>query len=145
MAGIERALDIDLHGGDASDAAIDAFIAPQMRHHVADARLPVDPLVEPLQEAMGHDSRDVPPPGWPAAVGRFEARLAPAEGVVGGLAGTLAAAPDRIVYVSCDVATLARDAGKLTEAGYRLDSLEAFDLFPNTAHIESLAVFGRVA
>ena len=50
----------------------------------------------------------------------------------------------RLVYVSCDVATFARDARRLVDAGYRLAHLEAFDLFPNTAHVEVLAVFGRI-
>jgi 23S rRNA (uracil1939-C5)-methyltransferase len=52
---------------------------------------------------------------------------------------------ERIVYVSCDPPTLARDARRLLDAGYVLDSIRAFDLFPNTPHIESLAVFGRVS
>ena len=51
----------------------------------------------------------------------------------------------RIVYVSCDPPTLARDARRLLDAGYRLESLRAFDLFPNTPHVESLAVFLREA
>lgn len=51
----------------------------------------------------------------------------------------------RLVYVSCDVATFARDARKLTDAGYRLEHLEAFDLFPNTAHVEAVGVFERIS
>ena len=49
----------------------------------------------------------------------------------------------RVVYVSCDPATLARDARKLLDAGYGLSRIEAFDLFPNTPHVESVAVFDR--
>lgn len=49
----------------------------------------------------------------------------------------------RLVYVSCDAPTLARDAGRLAAAGYELRSVEAFDLFPNTPHVETLAVFDR--
>jgi 23S rRNA (uracil1939-C5)-methyltransferase len=49
----------------------------------------------------------------------------------------------RIVYVSCDPATMARDARKLVDGGYALISLRAFDLFPNTAHVESVGVFSR--
>ena len=52
--------------------------------------------------------------------------------------GTLA---PRIVYVSCDVATLARDARKIVDAGYRIDRADAFDLFPNTPHVETVVVF----
>jgi 23S rRNA (uracil1939-C5)-methyltransferase len=57
------------------------------------------------------------------------------------LAGALALAPARFVYVSCDVATLARDARVIVDRGYRLRRLRAFDLFPRTAHVETLAVF----
>lgn len=57
------------------------------------------------------------------------------------LEGVLRLGASRIVYVSCDVATLARDARKLVDAGHRLEGLQAFDLFPNTPHVETVAVF----
>ena len=49
----------------------------------------------------------------------------------------------RFVYVSCDVATLARDARRLVDAGYTIDRVDAFDLFPNTPHVETVVVFTR--
>lgn len=57
--------------------------------------------------------------------------------------GVIALGAPRLVYVSCDIATLARDARLLLDAGYRLESLRAFDLFPNTAHIETVISFSR--
>jgi tRNA/tmRNA/rRNA uracil-C5-methylase (TrmA/RlmC/RlmD family) len=48
-----------------------------------------------------------------------------------------------LVYVSCDIATLARDARQAIAGGYTLTHIEAFDLFPNTAHVETLAVLRR--
>lgn len=55
--------------------------------------------------------------------------------------------PERVVYVSCDPATLARDVGRFAEpaegAQYRVTSLEGFDLFPQTAHLETVAVLER--
>jgi 23S rRNA (uracil1939-C5)-methyltransferase len=59
------------------------------------------------------------------------------------MAGLLNVGAPRLVYVSCDPATMARDARRLLDAGYRMEALRAFDLFPNTAHIETLAVFSR--
>jgi tRNA/tmRNA/rRNA uracil-C5-methylase (TrmA/RlmC/RlmD family) len=47
----------------------------------------------------------------------------------------------RIIYVSCDPPTMARDARRFLDAGYRLTSLRGFDLFPNTPHVESVGVF----
>jgi 23S rRNA (uracil1939-C5)-methyltransferase len=58
-------------------------------------------------------------------------------------AGILAIEPARLVYVSCDVATLARDTRTLLDGGYTLGPLTALDLFPNTAHVETIAVFTR--
>jgi 23S rRNA (uracil1939-C5)-methyltransferase len=59
------------------------------------------------------------------------------------MSGILGLKPPRIVYVSCDAATLARDLKRLIEEGYRLEHIEAFDLFPNTAHVETLVVLQR--
>ena len=46
----------------------------------------------------------------------------------------------KVVYVSCDVATLARDARRFVDAGYEVESINAFDLFPNTPHVETVVV-----
>ena len=55
------------------------------------------------------------------------------------IAGVLGLKPQRISYVSCDPATLARDLKKLIAGGYNLTSVRAFDMFPQTHHIETVA------
>lgn len=59
------------------------------------------------------------------------------------LDGAIGLGARRIVYVSCDVATLARDARRLVDAGYAIVRAGAFDLFPNTPHVETVVVFDR--
>ncbi len=49
----------------------------------------------------------------------------------------------RVVYVSCDPATLARDAQTLVEAGFKVVAAQAFDMFPQTPHVETLLTFER--
>ena len=52
-------------------------------------------------------------------------------------------APDRVVYVSCDPATLARDVKRFGELGYAPARAEAVDLFPRTAHVETVVLLRR--
>ncbi len=59
------------------------------------------------------------------------------------LEGAIRLLSKRVVYVSCDVATLARDARRLVDAGYSMTAVDGFDLFPNTPHVETVAVFER--
>lgn len=81
-----------------------------------------------------------------AALGRFDKLLIdpPRDGaieLVKSLGG--AHAPRRIVYVSCNPATLARDAQVLVEHGYTLKAAGVMNMFPHTSHVESIAVFQR--
>lgn len=57
--------------------------------------------------------------------------------------GLLRMSPPAITYVSCDPATLARDARIFIDAGYEPGPVTGFDLFPNTAHVESVVAFSR--
>lgn len=51
--------------------------------------------------------------------------------------------PDRVVYVSCDPATLARDCKRFGELGYKTEKLTAVDLFPRTVHVETVTLITR--
>jgi len=61
------------------------------------------------------------------------------------LTGLLRLRPRRLVYLSCDSPTLARDLRVMREAGYRVTRLQGFDMFPQTMHIETLVELARAA
>ncbi|MEQ8763452.1 MAG: class I SAM-dependent RNA methyltransferase [Planctomycetota bacterium] len=67
----------------------------------------------------------------------------PRSGCAKALPALIQKAPARIVYVSCDPATLARDTRVLLEAGYDLETVQPIDMFPQTFHIETVSTFRR--
>jgi 23S rRNA (uracil1939-C5)-methyltransferase len=81
-----------------------------------------------------------------ASFGPFDKLLVdpPREGAIEIVKSLPEAWPRRIVYVSCDPATLARDAGVLVHTkGFRLAAAGVVNMFPHTAHVESIALFER--
>jgi 23S rRNA (uracil1939-C5)-methyltransferase len=85
---------------------------------------------------------------WLSVLFRREFGFAVVDPPRAGLAPKLAAAlaregPPVLAYVSCDAASFARDCKILTNGGYTLKKLNFFDFYPQTAHIESMAVFER--
>ncbi|OAT22713.1 23S rRNA (uracil-5-)-methyltransferase [Buttiauxella gaviniae ATCC 51604] len=86
---------------------------------------------------------DVTRQPW-AAQGFDKILLDPARaGAPGVMQHVIALAPERVVYVSCNPTTLARDSEALLEAGYQLRQLAMLDMFPHTGHLESMALFER--
>ena len=59
------------------------------------------------------------------------------------IAGVAALRPERVVYVSCNVVTQARDLALLRELGYRIERLSPVDMFPHTKHVETVAALTR--
>ncbi|PHM49666.1 23S rRNA (uracil(1939)-C(5))-methyltransferase RlmD [Xenorhabdus miraniensis] len=64
-------------------------------------------------------------------------------GAAGVMTHIVKLAPEKVVYVSCNPTTLARDSKILLEAGYHLVSVRMLDMFPHTGHLESMALFSR--
>jgi len=84
--------------------------------------------------------------------GRFEAGDAffdvalldpPRAGAANLVPELLVTRPRSILYVSCNPKTLARDIAPAREAGYRIERLDVFDMFPQTSHVETLCVLRR--
>lgn len=103
------------------------FNAEQRGVKVKAHRLQSEQFLESITEAPDFVLADPPRSGLGKAVVKHLVRLL----------------PPRITLVSCDPATLARDAAVLTGAGYRIEKLTMLDLFPQTYHIETVARFAR--
>jgi 23S rRNA (uracil1939-C5)-methyltransferase len=69
----------------------------------------------------------------------------PRSGAKHALDGIVALGPAAIAYVACDPVTLARDVRSLVDRGFVLESVQCFDMFPQTHHVEVLAWLGRAA
>jgi len=142
LTGQERVL--DLYSG---VGLFSAFLAPRARQvigveayepAVADAALNLDEFdnieiyAAPVEDVL------------PQLAGPFDAAVLdpPRAGCdPAALAALLAARVARIVYVSCDAATLARDARRLVDGGMTLDWVQPLDMFPQTYHVECVAQF----
>lgn len=108
---------------------------------IADLRRNIESAASPAEVAPGDAARAM------AELGRFDLVLVdpPRTGMgESALRALLRTGARRIVYVSCDPATLARDAVEFSGAGYGVSRVVPVDLFPQTYHVETVAVFDKV-
>ncbi|HSJ56319.1 MAG TPA: class I SAM-dependent RNA methyltransferase [Anaerolineae bacterium] len=122
--GVGRVVGIEADPGAAADYRFNA----QGLQAVSLLEGSVEDVLPGVQDRVDLVVLDPPPSGAGEAVIHDLARLA----------------PERVVYVSSDPATLARDASRLVGAGYHLGRLQLVDLYPQTFHMESVALFTRV-
>jgi 23S rRNA (uracil1939-C5)-methyltransferase len=117
----------------------DPIAARDLRHNLGAAQLShVDVVAARLPEALER-------PYLAEARPDVAVLDPPRSGLPPGCADLLCElAPRRLVYLSCDPATLARDVRTFADHGYSLEAVEGFDLFPQTPHVEALAVLEGV-
>ena len=155
-----RAANLDLYGGVGLLAAAvgDRFgSALRITSVESDARA-TDHAAENLAEWVGASAQTARVERWVTGLAdasaaersRLEAATVvldpPRSGAARAVLEALAAVrPAQLVYVACDPVAFARDAGTLAGLGYRLEALRAFDLFPNTHHLEAVGTLVRVA
>lgn len=104
------------------------------------ARVAASKGLEARVEVTDGDADRPVPRGAPVDVLVLDPPRAGARGVMGSMADSGAR---RVVYVSCDPATLARDLELAIEGGWRLSRARAFELFPHTGHVETVVVLDR--
>jgi 23S rRNA (uracil1939-C5)-methyltransferase len=130
-------------GIESSDVAVEDAERNAARNGITNARFVRGEAMEVLRDRYGLGE---PPRGTPAPRPSLDAVLVdpPRAGLHPGVTTRLVhlGAP-RVVYVSCNPATLARDLGLLTESRYRAEWVQPVDMFPHTPHIECVAVLTR--
>jgi 23S rRNA (uracil1939-C5)-methyltransferase len=96
-------------------------------------------------EARGLRARLVVEDAAKPPAGRYDVIVLdpPRVGAGDAIGPLLAAAPARIIYVSCHVGSLGRDVGELVRAGYQAQRVTAFEMFPGTGHVESVVTLVR--
>ena len=135
----ETALDLYAGGGLFSKALAGSFAqviaveASQISHSDLTYNAPTN--VKPVQAQVDVYLKNVPRRARPDLIVADPPRGGLGENVVRGVAGLHAT---RMIYVSCDPATLARDLAGLLKAGYRVEQAHLVDLFPQTYHLESV-------
>lgn len=123
-----------------AEAAGDVVAVEQNGHAVRDLRANLDTNGVPADVAPGDAARAL------AELGSFNLAVVdpPRSGMrPEALAALLATGARRIAYVSCDPATLARDAATMAKAGYTAVHATPVDMFPQTYHVETVAVFDK--
>jgi tRNA/tmRNA/rRNA uracil-C5-methylase (TrmA/RlmC/RlmD family) len=149
-----RAANQDLYGGvGLLAAAVGDRFGPQTRITTVESdSLATDHAAENLSEWLGASAVTSRVDRYLHQLGKAHTKLPgatvvldpPRSGAGKGVVDALATlAPAQLVYVACDPVALARDVGLFRERGYELARLRAFDLFPNTHHVEAVATLVR--
>jgi len=123
---------VDVVGVDVSAGAIVAARQNATRNHLANVRFVAADSVRIFAELTvpGADAAVIVDPPRKGCDDAFLTQL-------------IAFAPRTIVYVSCNPETQVRDLARLIGAGYRIRAMQSFDMFPQTRHVESVAVLDR--
>lgn len=121
-------------------AGADVIAVESAGSSVRDLRRNADLNRVDIEVIGGDTARELP------ELGELDALVVdpPRAGLAKGVPESIAAArPERVAYVSCNPATLARDIARLETCGYKLTSVQPVDLFPQTPHVETVCIFTR--
>lgn len=145
--GLDDLLVADLYAGGGTfsiplaQAGAEVLAVEAAGSSVRDLRRNADMNAVDIEVIGGDTARELPELGDLDALVVDPPRAGLADGVVESIA---AAGPTRVAYVSCDPATWARDVARFEACGYRLESAQPVDLFPQTYHVEVASVFTRL-